>query len=207
MAEPKQERAVRTREEILRAAALAFDESGYRGASMRDIMKRAGVTLGAVYFHFESKEALARAVMNAQPQTIMPRVKSSGLQQLVDITLLWAQELPANPLLRAGVRLAVEQESHGIRDDSSFRDWEQIMADSLETARRDGQLRPGTEPRRLAEFVVSACTGIQQHAHLTSGSDDLLDRVIWMWRFLLPGVATDAAAARIDVGRDRAVAL
>ncbi|MER7195892.1 TetR family transcriptional regulator [Streptomyces flaveolus] len=47
MAEPKQERATRTRELILRAAAEVFDESGYSGAGISKIMNRAGVTQGA----------------------------------------------------------------------------------------------------------------------------------------------------------------
>ncbi|MDI5983012.1 TetR/AcrR family transcriptional regulator, partial [Amycolatopsis magusensis] len=106
---PKQERAQKTREEILRAAAEVFDERGYHGAGMREIMKRAGVTLGAVYFHFPNKEALAQAVMHEQPATIVPSLRSEGLQRLVDITLVWSHKLQSDPLLRAGVRLTSEQ--------------------------------------------------------------------------------------------------
>ncbi|MFD0570557.1 TetR family transcriptional regulator [Kitasatospora gansuensis] len=47
MAEPKQERAVKTRAIILRAAAEVFDEFGFSGASISKIMKRAGMTQGA----------------------------------------------------------------------------------------------------------------------------------------------------------------
>jgi AcrR family transcriptional regulator len=48
----KQERAVQTRESLLRAAAEVFDEYGYSGASINRILKRAGLTAGALYFHF-----------------------------------------------------------------------------------------------------------------------------------------------------------
>ncbi|WP_172388239.1 ScbR family autoregulator-binding transcription factor [Streptomyces sp. MNP-20] len=205
MVEPKQERAVKTRDDILRAAALAFDELGYRGASMREIMRRAGVTLGAVYFHFENKEALARAVIRAQPEVMVPRVHSQGLQRLVDLSLVWAPQLNVNPLLRAGVRLAVEQRSHGIEDDTSFYEWEKIFQGWLEVAREQGELAPGVEPEVVAEFVVGAMTGTQQHAHLTGTTAALPQRIVHMWQLLLPGIARVQAAAAIDLdpGRGR----
>lgn len=66
MAKSRQERAVRTREALLRAAAEVFDTAGYSGASINKILERAGLTAGAMYFHFKNKEALARAVIMEQ---------------------------------------------------------------------------------------------------------------------------------------------
>jgi len=48
----------RTHENILRSAMKSFMEVGYRDASIRNICKDAGVTNGAFYSHFESKEDL-----------------------------------------------------------------------------------------------------------------------------------------------------
>jgi len=199
----KQERAVRTRNQILRAAAEVFDENGYDGASVSSIVKRAGLTLGALYFHFESKQALAEAVMNSQPQAIEPRLHSEGLQRLVDITLVWAHRLQIDPMLRAGVRLAVEQGRFGMSDVTSFEDWKQIMTGHLETARAEGDLRDGVLPRTVAHFVVGACTGIQLYSQLLTGRADLMDRTCDMWQLLLPGIATPEATARIVVAPER----
>ncbi|MFD5805186.1 MULTISPECIES: ScbR family autoregulator-binding transcription factor [unclassified Streptomyces] len=203
MASPKQDRAIRTKAEILEAAAAVFEEYGYAGASMRQIVHRAGVTLGAGYFHFEGKEALARAVMNNQPTVILPLLKSSALQRLVDITFVWAHLLQTNTMLRAGVRLAVEQRSHGIRDGSSFDDWEQIMIQCLEQARADGELRSGVECRDVAKFLVGCCTGMQLHSELTTGRADLPQRVVTMWRLLVPVLADPGAAEAIDLDTER----
>ncbi|MEU7553021.1 ScbR family autoregulator-binding transcription factor [Streptomyces sp. NPDC044571] len=203
MHEPKQERAAKTRDQILRAAAALLEEHGYRGTSMRALAQQAGVTLGAVYFHFPNKEALARAVMNAQPDTIVPYLGSAGLQRLVDITLVWSWRLRTDLLLRAGVQLAVEQRALGVRDDTSFRDWQEIMEGCLEEAVARGELLEGVQPSEVAEFIVGTCTGTQLHSQLMSGRADLTDRVIRMWRYLLPGLAPAAVAAAIDLDPQR----
>lgn len=95
----KQERAEQTRRALLLAAAEVFDEFGYAGASITRILKRAGVTAGALYFHFGSKEDLAKAVMNSQPDTLVPLLAASGLQRLIDLTLVWSWQLQRDPLL------------------------------------------------------------------------------------------------------------
>ncbi|WP_052865681.1 ScbR family autoregulator-binding transcription factor [Streptomyces niger] len=203
MADLKQERALRTRRHLMRAAAELFDECGYEGTSVVRIVERAGLTLGAMYFHFPSKQALAREVMNAQPDVIEPLLDSRGVQRLVDITLVWAQRLKVDPLLRAGVRLAVEQGRFGMKDDTSFENWQQIMATHLEEAREQGQLLPGVQPDEVAQFVVGACTGIQFHSQLASERADLMDRTVRMWRYLLPGIALPEVAATIEIDPKR----
>lgn len=52
------------REEILRAAARHFALCGYAGASIQDIVDAAHVTKPALYYHFPSKEALYRALVD-----------------------------------------------------------------------------------------------------------------------------------------------
>ena len=50
---------------IAAAAIEVFAEKGYAGASVRDIARRAGLTEGAMYRHFDGKEALAREIFRA----------------------------------------------------------------------------------------------------------------------------------------------
>ncbi|GGZ46933.1 ScbR family autoregulator-binding transcription factor [Streptomyces subrutilus] len=203
--QPKQERAIQTRKEILRAAAVVFDASGFAGASINRILAEAGVTAGALYFHFKSKEDLARAVMTAQPDSILPWLTSDGLQRLVDITLVWAHQLQTDVVLRAGVRLTSEQGSFGVRDVTPYQDWSRLMADCLRAASEKGELQAGIEPTELAEFVVEACTGMQTYSAVASEARaDLVDRVVRMWRLLMPGIAVPTVIARTEVNPARA---
>jgi AcrR family transcriptional regulator len=52
-----------TRDRLLRAAALAFAEHGYDGASTRDICAAAGANLAAIHYHFGDKQALYQSVL------------------------------------------------------------------------------------------------------------------------------------------------
>ena len=200
--EPKQERAIQTRATILRSAAELFEELGYAGASISKIIDRAGVTQGAMYFHFKSKESLAEAVMNAQSTTIVPRISSQGLQRLVDITMIWSHQLRHDPLLRAGVRLTTEQGTFGVHDATPYSEWAAIMADCLRQSQDRGELLPGIDPEEAAHFVVAACTGMQMYSEAACGRADLAERAVSMWRLLLPAIAVPTVVARISVNPD-----
>ncbi len=55
-----------SRDAIVDAAAGVFARLGYDGARMADIVVASGLSKGSVYFHFDSKEALAVAVLEAR---------------------------------------------------------------------------------------------------------------------------------------------
>ncbi|OKH97857.1 branched-chain amino acid aminotransferase [Streptomyces sp. CB02923] len=198
-----QERAVRTREVILRAAAEVFDEFGFSGASISKIMKRAGVTQGGMYFHFPSKEALAQAVMIEQGGGLELPPGEDGLQRLVDITLFLAEELQSNPTLRAGVRLAVEQGEFGVQDDSAYRHWAEEFGGQLRAAREKGELLPEVNVDELSWVLVSAYTGTQLFSQISSGRADLHQRVVSLWRYLLPGVAAPPVRPQVTFAARR----
>jgi TetR/AcrR family acrAB operon transcriptional repressor len=57
------EEALETRNRILDAAELIFERRGVSRTSLQDIAQAAGVTRGAIYWHFDGKEALFTAMM------------------------------------------------------------------------------------------------------------------------------------------------
>ena len=62
-----------TRNQIQQAAVQEFLEKGFRGASLRQIVKNAGVTTGAFYGYFSSKEALFASIVEPHAAAIMGR--------------------------------------------------------------------------------------------------------------------------------------
>ncbi|GAA1810560.1 TetR/AcrR family transcriptional regulator [Agromyces neolithicus] len=59
----KAEQRERTRAEIVRIATRRFAESGYAGVALEDLVAEAGLTRGALYHHFGSKQGLFQAVV------------------------------------------------------------------------------------------------------------------------------------------------
>ena len=62
-----------TRNQIQQAAVHEFLEKGFRGASLRQIVKNAGVTTGAFYGYFSSKEALFASIVEPHAAAIKGR--------------------------------------------------------------------------------------------------------------------------------------
>ncbi|MER6015685.1 ScbR family autoregulator-binding transcription factor [Streptomyces bluensis] len=199
----KQERAVRTRASLLHAAAEVFAEHGYAGANVSTIAERAGLTLGALYFHFRNKGDLAREIVLNQPELVVPPHPSEGLQHAVDTTLTWAYQLLDNPVLLAGARLVMEQEHFIEPAENSHQQWTRVVSEDLHEAQRRRELRAGVDVEALARLLVYACTGAQMHSHLETRRRDLPDRVEEMWRCLLPAIAVPSAAGRLEFGESR----
>lgn len=59
------QRRAETRSSILNAATECFSESGYEGTGVAEICSRAGVSKGAFYYHFETKESVFLELLNA----------------------------------------------------------------------------------------------------------------------------------------------
>ena len=62
-----------TLENIQKAALVEFSEKGFLGASLRQIVKNAGVTTGAFYGYFSSKEALFASIVEPHAAALMGR--------------------------------------------------------------------------------------------------------------------------------------
>jgi AcrR family transcriptional regulator len=61
----------------LEAAARQFSACGFHGANMRDVAADAGVLVGSIYYHFESKEALFVAVHGAAVEMMTNAVRAA----------------------------------------------------------------------------------------------------------------------------------
>jgi AcrR family transcriptional regulator len=184
----QQARAVRTRRMILQAAAEVFDEFGYEGASTTEIVARGGFTRGALYFHFPSKEALADAVMAAQSEALVPPIRKIKVQAVIDLTLLFAERLRTDVVLRAAVRLGVDQASNKNPNRAPYQEPINLVEELLTEARDRGELLPGVEPQEVAGILVGAFTGIQIMSQVYEQRQALPDRVSVLWKYLLPSL-------------------
>jgi len=199
----RQERAIRTRRTILEAAAAVFDERGYTSATIGEILERAGVTKGALYFHFGSKEELALGVFEEQLALTLPP-QSSKLQELVDSGLVLALRLRTEPLVRASVGLALDQGALGLDRTPAFRMWIDQTTLTLTEAKTCGELLPHVDPTETAELLVAGFAGVQLLSQLRCQRRDLEHRVVVLFHHMLPGIAVPAVLARLEISAERA---
>ncbi|MEU5311652.1 ScbR family autoregulator-binding transcription factor [Streptomyces sp. NPDC021562] len=198
----KQLRAARTRQALVLAAAEIFSDDGYALTSLPAICRRAGVSAGALHFHFPSKDALAVEVESearrSAEQLVADRRQSttSALQLLVTVTRDLLVAVAVDVVVRAGFRLGVDPswKNGGPGFDCWWRAW---VCEQLLRAQREGELTEGVSPERAAAVIVAATVGFQ-----LSGATDR-DRgpsqhVEQFWSLVLPQLRGEGAPAVRD---------
>ncbi len=164
----KQERAGRTRQAVLLAAADTFAEAGFEAASLVDISTRAGVSKGALYFHFVSKQALADGVLTAARRVVATAVLRArrsdrpAVQGLIDLAHELAALLRENVVVRAGVQLGQGAPYAAGTDGAggSWDGWTTTVRRQLDRAGAAGELRPGLGCQEAAELLTAVTAGL-----------------------------------------------
>ncbi|MGW2249989.1 ScbR family autoregulator-binding transcription factor [Kitasatospora sp. NPDC001660] len=199
----RQERAVQTRRSILEAAASVFDEFGYEGATIGEVVARAGVTRGALYFHFASKRDLALGVVEEQfVQGPLPE-RSCKLQEFVDTGMVVAYLMPRDALLSAGARLSLGQDVFGDLRGGAFEGWITRGEGMLTAAKEQGELLPHVAPAETAWLLMGAWTGVQIQSQKLTGRADLERRVAGLYQLVMPSIAVPGVLATLDLSPDR----
>ncbi|MFE2167000.1 TetR family transcriptional regulator [Streptomyces sp. NPDC059447] len=198
----KQERATRTREALVRAAASAFDTAGYEATTLARIIQSTGLSMGALTFHFKSKEELADAVQErgeAAVRAAMERAATLGeppLRSVVTVTLEFAKLLEADAAVRAAARLVRE------RADSSSAWaclWQPVLKGLLDRV-TESELRPGTDPKAVLALIAYLVTGAEAYSRARARipgarGDSTEQQLARIWRVVLPGIAVQDPTA------------
>ncbi|MFI1106180.1 ScbR family autoregulator-binding transcription factor [Streptomyces melanogenes] len=203
----KQDRAIRTRRAILEAAAIVFEKQGFQAATITDILKMAGVTKGALYFHFQSKEALAHGVLNEQGAGPSLPPQPVKLQELIDSGSVLAHRLRTDHLVRASIRLTLDQQATGLDRSGPFRHWSEVNVEVLTMAQQRGELMPNVVISDTAELYVGAFAGLQMMSQTLSDYQDLSHRHSVLQRHVMSSIAVPSVLAALDFSEDRGARL
>lgn len=200
-----QPRALVTRDAILRGAAEVFGARGYGLASIADIAAAAGLTKGALYFHFASKDELAFAVIAEQHRRTMAASAAilaearPALESMILLSRSLGHQLLEDPVVRAGIRLTTDVASADQPIVEPYEDWFAAIEDLTRRAIDEGDVSAHVDPAMFAHFVSPAFTGVQLVSATLTARADLLQRVREMWVVLLPGIV---AEGRLDALRE-----
>ncbi|HET6860513.1 MAG TPA: ScbR family autoregulator-binding transcription factor [Streptomyces sp.] len=200
----KQDRAIRTRRVILEAAAAVFEEYGYEAAKITDILARAEVTKGALYFHFDSKEDLALAVIDAQVEEAPPQLpQAAKLQEGVDIGMVFAHRLMRDPLVRGSMRLTLDPAGVQLNRAGAYANWAELHTRILTEAKAQGEVLSHVVPAETASLIVGAYAGINMMLRNRGESSDLDRQASVLYRHIMPSVAVPAVLAVLDMAPGR----
>jgi TetR/AcrR family transcriptional repressor of nem operon len=199
-----------TRQEIIRKAAPIFNQKGYDGAALSDLMRATGLEKGGIYRHFESKQELAgeafdhawKLAMDARfegtqqiPNTVDRlkqivrnfRVRRTGLVPGGCPLLNTAIDSDdGNPQLRAKARRALSR-------------WLDRLQSIAEEGQRRGEVRSDVDSGNLATLIASTLEGSLMVSRLQR-KDDPLDLSC---RHLEEYLETKARAPRSKAGADK----
>jgi TetR/AcrR family transcriptional regulator, transcriptional repressor for nem operon len=160
----------RTRERLLQAASREIYRSGFQSASLDTILAMAGVTKGALYYHFKSKEALGYAVVD---EIIASDVHGKWVRPLQNVkapieALIGAvQRISVRPAdVRGGCQLNnLAQEMSPL--DPGFRKrlatifdaWRKAVTSLLREGQNHGTIRRDVEPADAAALLIAMVEG------------------------------------------------
>lgn len=174
-----------TRQRIVELAAPLFNQRGFEGCSMQDVMQATGLEKGGLYRHFSSKEELAaeafRYALKNASKTRTEGLEAVGdpLDQLRYLIRRFVEEpsfLPGgcplmntaidsddgNPVLRRLVFDAIE-------------DWKSRLAAIVQEGIRRREIRRSIDPNRIATTIIAALEGALMISRLEGSKTALRD--------------------------------
>jgi len=169
--------AERTRARILASAIDLFAKKGYERTTFNDIAARLKMTKGAVYWHFESKEALLIALVDEmlekferQIMDIMPRSELT-FEAVADTMVKTARLVVDDPkgrsffmLMKTQIRWGADS-MRGVREDlltnQRFGPWH-AFSQAVENDKAAGRARADANAEEAANMCIAAWDGMVQ---------------------------------------------
>jgi TetR/AcrR family transcriptional repressor of nem operon len=183
----------KTRLNIVAKAAVLFNQRGFEGCSMQDIVEAVGLEKGSIYGHFSSKEELALEAFDfAWADTVQKRIGNlETINDAVDKLKLHVRNYVDTPSFSGGCPLlntAVDADDGNLalrdRARKAVRGWEEALVNIVIEGQRQGQIRPGIQPHSVATFLISTLEGATAVSRIDRRSGALAYAQENLYRFL-----------------------
>lgn len=193
----RQARSEATRRKIIDSAVDLINEIGYPAAGLGDIIERAELTKGALYYHFDSKEALATAIIEEGSESLVGafreagRSGSPGMENILHGSFVMTDVLSNDRVARAGARLLRTFGSFNPAAKSTLRSFVDELTERLRAATAEGDLRADLDPESTSNSIVAGMLGGELLSSALADGTDLRTRFVQNWELLLPAIITD----------------
>ena len=158
-----------TRQEIIRKAAPIFNQRGYDGAALSDLMKATGLEKGGIYRHFENKQQLAAEAFDyAWQETVAARTHDlDAIPNSVDRLKKWIANfverggaIPGGcPLLNTAIDTDDGNSVLRERARKALRGWRDSLVSVIRAGVKAREIRARVDARNLATLIISSLEG------------------------------------------------
>lgn len=160
----------RTRQRLLQAAFREVYRYGFQSAGIDTILAATNVTKGALYYHFESKEALGHAIVEeivakfTEDKWLLPLQREQNpidtLIGIVEGTSIRPKDVKAGcPLVNLAQEMSPVDEQFRKRLQAIFDDWQEAIGTALRRGQSQGTVRRDLIPEETAGFLIAMYEG------------------------------------------------
>src|SRR5688572_9733418 len=172
--QPRERRGDRSRRDLVTIAIDQFSRHGYQGTSIDTIARAAGVTKGALYYHFRDKQALLEGAIEDRiagfERVVVERVTRAGdpAAALREVAEICVEQATVSNHRRFLLTLMVEAMDSHPELSQLFRDmmrrFREFLTETFRIGQRKGAFRPDVDPALAAQLFVAAVIGTEvQH--------------------------------------------
>lgn len=174
-----------TRQRIIAKSAPLFNQRGFYGCSMQDLMHATGLEKGGLYRHFPNKEDLAaEAFRFALAQNVKVRTQHlddipnaiDKLKKVVELFVETPSAIPGGcPLMNTAID--ADDGNETLRDlaRKGIQDWRGRLSRIVETGIKAGEIHSTTEPRQIANTLIATLEGALMISRLENSRRALRD--------------------------------
>ena len=184
----------KTRERIVAKAANLFNQRGFEGSSMSDVMAATGLEKGGIYRHFSSKEELAAEAFDyAWKSAFETRIHDleqspNSIEKLKRFIVNFINGRPAVPGGCPVLNTAIEADDGNLllreRVRAAWREWRDYLAEIVAAGLKRKEIRPEVDAKQVATLIISSLEGALMIARLERNKEALLAAQSHLERYL-----------------------
>src|ERR1700756_4054745 len=158
-----------TRRKIVEAAAPIFNQRGYEGTSLNDLMEATGLQKGGIYRHFSSKEELAAEAFDYtweaawKARFLHVDEKANSVEKLKELIANFINNrspvVGGCPVLNTAVDADDGNAALRARVVKALRSWSTRLENIVKEAQERGEIRQEVDPKTVATLIIASLEG------------------------------------------------
>lgn len=159
-----------TRDKIIQQSSELFNQQGYAGSSLSDIMRVTGLKKGGIYNHFKSKDEIALAAFDFAVEQVTQRYQQvlrqpgaiARLCAMIDVFGDCVENAPIPggcPILNTAIESDDTHPALRERAQQAMNRWRSLIIQIVKKGIQQNQLKPSIDADEVASILISALEG------------------------------------------------